>query len=122
MQERDAGSVSGDGPVLAHLSVSIVCKNNEATIERTLRSVHGLAGEIVAVDSGSTDGTIAMLERYGARVYREAWQGHVRTKQRAMDLCTRGWVLHLDSDESLEPGLRASVRRALADERAAGGG
>lgn len=112
--------MSDDGPVLGHLSVSIVCKNNESTIARTLQSVHGLAGEIVAVDSGSTDGTIGILERFGATVYREAWQGHVRTKQRAMDLCTRQWVLHLDSDESLEPALRASVRRALGDGGATG--
>lgn len=103
-----------DGGVIPHLAVAIVCKSNEATIRRTLESVHGLAAEIVAVDSGSTDKTIEILESFGATVYREAWQGHVKTKQRAMDLCTKEWVLTLDSDENLEADLRASVRAAMA--------
>ena len=87
---------------LDNLSVSIVCKDNASTIGRTLESVKGLvgaAGEIVAVDSGSTDGTIAMLEAAGARVVRSAWMGHVKTKQFALEQCAREWVLCLDSDE-----------------------
>src|SRR4029077_4245626 len=92
---------------LDNLSVAIVCKDNAATIGRTLDSVRGLAGEIVAVDSGSTDGTIGMLDAAGARVIRSEWLGHVKTKQKAMEACTRDWVLCLDSDESLEPELAA---------------
>lgn len=98
------------------LSVAIVCKNNEPTIGRTLESVRGLAGEIVAVDSGSTDGTIGLLERHGARVIRSAWLGHVATKQKALDACTGDWILSLDSDESLEPDLRQSVAWAVGRE------
>ena len=101
---------------LDNLSVSIVCKDNAATIGRTLESVRGVvggAGEIVAVDSGSTDGTIGMLEAAGARVVKSAWMGHVKTKQFAMEQCTREWVLCIDSDESLEPELVASIRGAI---------
>ena len=100
------------------LSVAIVCKNNGATIARTLESVAGLASEIVALDSGSTDDTIALLEKHGARVERVAWKGHVATKQAALEACTQDWVLSLDSDESLEPDLRAAVERALASSAA----
>ncbi len=95
------------------LSVAIVCKNNEATIGRTLESVVGLAGEIVAVDSGSTDGTIALLEHHGARVIRSDWLGHVKTKQKALEACEREWVLALDSDESLEPKLCEAIKNEL---------
>jgi len=95
------------------LSVAIVCKNNQSTIGRTLDSLQGLAAEIVAVDSGSTDATIEMLEAAGARVIRSDWLGYVRTKQLAVDHCTRGWVLVVDSDESLDNPLRASIRDAL---------
>jgi len=98
---------------MATLSVSIVCKNNEATIGRTLESVRGLADEIVAVDSGSTDGTIALLEAHGAVVYREPWRGYIETKRRALEHCTSDWVLSLDSDESLEPELREGIREAV---------
>jgi len=95
------------------LSVAIVCKNNQDTIERTLASVAPLAAEIVAVDSGSTDGTIPLLERYGARVIASPWLGHIRTKQLALEHCTRPWVLCIDSDESIEPDLAASIREAI---------
>ncbi|MBC7834391.1 MAG: glycosyltransferase family 2 protein [Phycisphaerales bacterium] len=95
------------------LSIAIVCKNNQATIGRTLGSVRGLASEIVAVDSGSTDQTIPMLEAAGARVINSPWLGHVLTKQLALQSCTRAWALCLDSDESPEPALAASIREAI---------
>jgi hypothetical protein len=98
------------------LSVAIVCKDNLATIGRTLDSVRGLADqlEILAVDSGSTDGTLDLLARHHARVIRSPWLGHVKTKQLALESCTGDWVLSLDSDESLLPPLHASIRAALA--------
>jgi glycosyltransferase involved in cell wall biosynthesis len=99
-------------PVLP-LSVSIICRNNEATIGRTLESIAGLGAEIVAVDSGSTDGTVALLERHGARVLRMEWRGYIATKQVALEACGQPWVLSLDSDESLTPPLRASIEREL---------
>lgn len=92
------------------LSVAIICRNNEATIGRTLESVAGLASEIVAVDSGSTDGTLAILEWHGARIIRTQWQGHVATKQLALDACTQDWVLSLDSDESLTGVLPRAIQ------------
>ncbi|MCB9838604.1 MAG: glycosyltransferase family 2 protein [Phycisphaeraceae bacterium] len=104
------------------LSVAIVCKNNESTIGRTLESVAGLASQIVAVDSGSADGTIALLESHGAEVIRSEWLGHIRTKQKALELCAQPWILCLDSDESIEPALRESVIAAVrADDPAFAG-
>src|SRR5258705_12320300 len=103
------------------LSIAIVCRNNEGTIGRTLESVAGLGAETVAVDSGSTDGTIGLLERHGARVRRSEWKGHVATKQMALDACAQPWVLALDSDESLTAELRASVDASLRVEPALDG-
>lgn len=96
------------------LSVVIVCKDNGETIGRTLESVAGLATEIVALDSGSTDSTIPRLEREGARVERVPWRGHIATKQMALEAAECDWVLSLDSDESVEPDLAASIREFLA--------
>ena len=95
------------------MSVAIVCRNSAATIGRTLESVRGLASEVVAVDSGSTDSTIELLEAHGARVIRSDWLGFVKTKQKALDLCAQPWVLSLDSDESVEPALAAEIRELL---------
>lgn len=97
------------------LSVAIVCRNNEETLGRTLDSVCGLASEIVALDSGSTDGTLDLLEGAGAVVHRVEWAGHIATKQRALDLCAQPWVLSIDSDESVEPDLAESIRRFVGD-------
>lgn len=104
------------------LSVVIICRNNESTIGRTLSSVAGLAAEIVALDSGSTDSTIAQLEREGARVGRVEWKGHIATKQLALEAAACDWILSIDSDESVEPDLAASVRDFIArdDPRVAG--
>ena len=96
------------------LSISIVCKNSASTIARTLDSVRDLAGEIVAIDSGSTDGTIDLLEKASARVIRSDWLGHVKTKQKALDACSLDWILCIDSDESVEPDLAAAIRAAVA--------
>ncbi|TVQ64885.1 MAG: glycosyltransferase family 2 protein, partial [Phycisphaerales bacterium] len=97
------------------LAVAIVCKDNEDTIARTLESVRTLAAHVVALDSGSTDGTIDILRAFGAEVVSVEWAGHIRTKQMALDRCEHPWAMHLDSDESLTPELQASLRAALSD-------
>lgn len=94
------------------LSIAIVCKNSMRTLPSVLEAVRPMVeagAEIVAVDSGSTDGTIELLESRGARVLRSAWLGFVRTKQLALDHCRGEWILSLDSDESPDPTLAESV-------------
>ena len=91
------------------LSVAIVCKNSAATIGLTLQRIAPFASEIVAFDSGSTDGTLELLAQYNATVHRVAWMGYVKTKQAALQACTQDWILCLDSDESPEPQLVASI-------------
>lgn len=109
-----ASSRDGMGPT--DLSVAIITCNNATTIRRTLASVHGLAREIVVVDSGSTDETLEIASgEFGARVIRQPWLGHIRQKQLALEACTGGWVLSIDSDESLEPELARALRQAIGD-------
>ncbi len=91
------------------LSVAIVCKNSAATIGLTLQRIAPFASEIIAFDSGSTDGTLELLAQYNATVHRVAWMGYVKTKQAALQACTQDWILCLDSDESPEPQLVASI-------------
>lgn len=95
------------------ISASIVCKDNQRTIGRTLDSLRGLVSEIVALDSGSTDATIGLLEAADARVIHTEWLGHVRTKQAALEACTLEWVLCIDSDESVDPDLAGAIRAAF---------
>jgi glycosyltransferase involved in cell wall biosynthesis len=70
-------------------------------------------GEIIVVDSGSTDRTVEIAKSYGAKVFAEMWKGFAAQKNSAMDKATMDWVLQLDADEQLEPELAAEVDAAL---------
>ncbi len=95
------------------LSVAMVAMDEEANIGRTLASVQW-ADEIVLVDSGSKDRTREIAHQIGARVIVEPWRGYVAQKQYAIDLCTKDWILLLDADEEVSPGLADEIRSALA--------
>ena len=89
------------------LSISIITCNEEINLARCLGSAADLAREIVVVDSGSTDGTRTVAERFGARWIAHPWQGYRDQKNVALSHCTEPWVLALDSDEELSEELRA---------------
>ncbi len=95
------------------LSVAIICKDAKATITRTIKSVRGLAREVVVLDSGSSDGTIQLLHRLGVNAHQQNWMGYIAQKNCALGMCRQEWVLCLDTDESLEPDLRVAVMAAL---------
>jgi len=102
------------------LSVAVVAMDEEANIGRTLASVRW-ADEIVLVDSGSKDRTCDIAREYGARVVVEPWRGYVAQKNYAVDLCAKEWVLLLDADEEVSPGLADEIRIAIADPNAMNG-
>lgn len=102
------------------LSVAIMCKNADRTIERTLQAVSGWADETVAVDSGSTDRTLELLAGYGCRIIQTEWKGFVRTRQESIDACLHDWVLCLDADESPDETMRRSIDAFLAAEEPLG--
>ncbi len=95
------------------LCVAIIVCDAQRTIERTIRSVNGLARKVVVVDSGSTDRTQTICRELGAEVIHHDWEGYGRQKQFALELCDSEWVLCLDADESLDNELIDAVRRAV---------
>ena len=96
------------------LSVIIITKNEVAVIRRCLESV-AWADEVIVLDSGSEDGTIAICREFGAQVHQAAdWPGFGPQKNRALALATGIWVLSIDADEWVTPELRAEIRHAIA--------
>ncbi len=99
------------------LSVAVITFNEERNIERCLASVKGLADEIVVVDSGSSDRTVALAVAAGARVVTHPFEGHIQQKNHALSVCTHEWALSLDADEALSDLLIASIRETLTAPR-----
>ncbi len=97
----------------ARLSVAVITFNEEANIRRTLESVKG-ADEIVIVDSGSTDRTVAICREYTEKVMHRDWLGFAQQKNLAIDACSGDWVLSLDADEPIEAELTGEIRQIMA--------
>jgi glycosyltransferase involved in cell wall biosynthesis len=95
------------------LSVVIVTLNEAANLPRMLASVR-FAQEIVIVDSGSTDATVEIAEKAGARLFEEPWKGFARQKNSAIAHATGDWVLSLDADEEVSPQLAREIEALLA--------
>jgi len=98
------------------LTVCIITLNAGAQLGACLESV-GFADEILVVDSGSTDDTLEICRRHGARVETREWLGFGRQKQLAVSLASHDWVLCLDADERVSGELARGIRKALADAR-----
>ena len=92
------------------VSCFIIAKNEADRIGRTIRSVRDLVDEVIVVDSGSTDATVAAAEAEGARVIFNAWPGFGQQKRFGEDQCRNPWVFNLDADEVVPPDLAAEIR------------
>ena len=97
------------------ISVVIVCKNEEHIIGKTLQSVQAFAAEVLVYDTGSTDNTVALAKRSGARVVQAAWDGYGRSKQKAISLAIHDWIMNLDSDEVLSEEAQKATQQLLLD-------
>jgi len=100
-------------------SLVIITYNNAATLEQCLAAAD-FADEIVVLDSGSTDQTVEIARRHGARVAVHPFDDFGPQKQRAIDMASHDWILNLDADEVLSPGTREVIERALEHPRVAG--
>jgi glycosyltransferase involved in cell wall biosynthesis len=100
------------------LSVVVITHNEEANIARTLASVQSLTsdgnGEIIVVDSGSTDRTVEIAKSFGAKVFIEEWKGFAAQKNSAIDKAEGDWILSLDADEELERGAASAVHLLIS--------
>lgn len=104
---------------MSGLSVIIITKNEALNIRECIESVKW-ADEIIVVDSGSTDDTVAICRELTPHVYLHDWPGFGIQKNRALDYASREWVLSLDADERVTPELRAEIESTMRDGKAQG--
>ena len=95
------------------LSAAIIVKDEADRLDACLTSLRGLVDEIVVVDTGSTDPSVAVAQQHGAIVAHEPWQGDFATpRNRSLDLVSGDWVLYVDADEQVQ-GDPAAIRERL---------
>ena len=90
------------------ISAAIITFNEEKNIARALESLR-CCDEIVVVDSGSTDRTVELATKLGARVLDATWRGYAGQKNHATSCCEHDWILSLDADEALSEALEAEI-------------
>jgi len=95
---------------MSKLSVVLATRNEEENIGRCLEAVKSIADEIIVLDEYSTDKTVEIAKRFGAKVYEEPHHDifHI-TKQKAIDKAKGDWVLQLDADEVVTPELAREI-------------
>lgn len=94
------------------LTVAVITRDAEHQLGPLLDSVV-FADEVVVIDSGSVDATVALARSRGARVVEQEWLGFGRQKQFAVAQASHDWVLCLDADERVTPELARSIEESF---------
>ena len=96
------------------LSLSMIVRDEAERLAACLRSVQGFVDEMVVVDTGSSDDTVAIAEGLGATVHRIDWPGDFApARNQALQWVSGDWVLVLDADEQLRPEARETLRQLM---------
>jgi glycosyltransferase involved in cell wall biosynthesis len=91
------------------ISVFIIALNEEDRITRAVQSVIGWVDEVIVVDAGSSDATASVAAALGAKVVAHKWEGFGKQRQFSEAQCRNDWILSLDADECITPGLRGEI-------------
>lgn len=101
---------------LPKLSAVLITKNEEDNIVRAIASV-SFADEVIVVDSESSDRTVNVAKSLGAKVFIRPWPGYGPQRNFAAQQASGEWLLVLDADEEVSPGLAEQIRATLRNPR-----
>jgi len=94
---------------MTRISTVIITRNEEQNIAKCLESVKNISDEIILVDSFSNDMTVAIAQRFGAKIFLREFKDFGNQKAFAISCAANDWVLSIDADEVLSPELQASL-------------
>ncbi len=97
------------------ISCFIIACDEADRIGRTIASVRDWVDEVVVIDSGSKDATVATAEAAGARVVFNAWPGFGQQKRFAEEQCRNDWLLNLDADEVVTAQFKDAISSLFRD-------
>lgn len=96
------------------ISACYIVKNSANDLRRSLESLANQVDEIIVVDTGSTDDTIAVAESFGAKIFREPWQNDFATPRNiALREAKGDWIVFLDADEFFIDDTAKNLRDAI---------
>ena len=96
------------------ISLAIIAKNAEKTIEKTITTVSSFVDEIILVDTGSIDTTVEIAKKNSAKIFYHTWTNNfAEAKNIALDNCSSDWILNLDSDEFMAIEDLKSIRAEI---------
>lgn len=101
------------------ISGLVITFNEADRIEECLRSMSPVCRQLIVLDAGSTDGTIDIAQRAGARVIRSDWMGFSTQRNAALAFASQPWSLFLDADERLSPQLIQEILAEFANSASA---
>jgi hypothetical protein len=103
---------------LVRLSVCLIARNEEQNLPRALKSIGGIADEVIVTDTGSTDATAHIAAQFGAQVHHFPWcDDFSAARNFTLDQARGQWVLWLDADEELLPGSDEELTRSLESDQ-----
>ncbi len=97
------------------LSVTIITLNEEENIGACLDSIKDITDEIILVDSGSTDKTIDIAKKYGAKIYFRKLENFANQKNWALSKATGDWIFSIDADEIITTDLKKEIEEKIQD-------
>lgn len=98
------------------ISAVVITLNEEENIERCLKSVRSWVDEIVIIDSGSTDDTLKIADKYRAKVYKRNFDNFSSQRNYGISKAKSDWILSLDADEEIPSELAAEIEKAVAED------
>lgn len=114
MRSGNPGSFGASSLAGLPLSIFLIAKNEADRLPRTLDAIRHLSDDIIVVDSGSVDDTVALAAAHGARVLHRDWEGYGPQKRFAEEQCRHPWLLNLDADEWVPPDLATEIAALFA--------
>ncbi len=97
------------------ISAFIIAQNEVDRITVAVRSVRDWVDEVIVIDSGSEDATVAVSQQSGAKTLFRAWSGYGPQKAFGETQCQNDWLLNIDADEEVSPELRAEITALFKD-------
>ena len=95
------------------ISATVITLNEEKDLPRCLSSIKNLVDEIIVVDCGSTDKTIDIAKKFGAKVYSRKFDNYANQKNFAVEKTSGDWILSLDADEEVTPTLSNEIASSI---------